>query len=90
MLPKKLPAKTVFQKVRAKILWKSVRKTTTGNDRTEMLPKYISAKTVVHNVPTEMLAENASEKFFTYNDRTEMLLKNLPQKLSFKMSVPQF
>ena len=55
-----------------------------------MLPRTVSTKPVVQNVPTEMLAENASEKFFTYNDRTEMLLKNLPQKLSFKMSVPQF
>ena len=55
---------------------KAAVKTITKNDRTEMLLKYLSGKTVVQNLRSEMLAEKASEKTITKNDRTEMLPEN--------------
>ena len=45
-----------------------------------MLPKNISAKTVVQNVRTEMLAEKASEKATIKNDSSESLPKTWSAK----------
>ena len=81
----------VAQNVRSGILAeKASEKTTIENDRSEMLPKNISAKTVVQNVRTEMLAEKASEKATIKNDSSESLPKTLSAKQWFKMTVSKY
>ena len=62
-------------------------KTTIRNDRTEMLPKNVSAKKVSQSIRTEKLAEKAFEKTTIEMTVLKCCPKMYSRKQSFKMSV---
>ena len=67
-----------------KASWKRVRENYHWNDRTGVLPKYVSTETVVQNIRIKMVAEKPFEK--TTNKKDGMKCwKNVSAKTVFKM-----